>query len=50
MKKKLLLSLLTMSLSSSVVIHAKPEDGKYIKKIESVKSQSKPLVQKVLER
>jgi membrane-bound lytic murein transglycosylase MltF len=50
MKKKFLLSLLTMSLGSTALIHAKPENYKYIKKIESVKSKSKPLVKKVLEQ
>ena len=50
MKKKLLLSLLTITLGSNVLIHAKSEDHKYIKKIESVKSKSEPLVKKVLEQ
>ena len=49
MKKKLLLSLLTLTLGSGSVLHAKPND-EYIKKIESVKERSKPLVKKILEQ
>jgi len=49
MKKKLLLFLLTVTLGSAV-IHAKPEESRHIKRIESVKNEAKPLVKKVLEQ
>ena len=50
MKKKLLLSLLAISLGLAVTLHAKPEDLKHINKLESEKTQSKPLIKKVLEK
>ena len=50
MKKKLLLSLLSLSLGATVTLHAKQEETRHIKKIEFVKSKSKPLVKKILER
>jgi len=49
MKKKLLLSILGLSLGATAIIHAKPEDSRHIQKIESVKNKSKPLVKKILE-
>ena len=50
MKKKLLLSLMSLSLCTAVALQAKPEKTMHIKKIESVKNKSKPLVKKVLEQ
>jgi len=49
MKKKLLLSLLTFTLGTASV-QAKNEEVKYLKKLESEKTQSKPLVKRVLEK
>ena len=49
MKKKLLLSLLTFTLGTAS-LQAKTEEAKYLKKLESEKTQSKPLVKRVLEK
>jgi len=50
MNKKLLFSLLTFSLLGGEMLYAKQESNKYIKKIESVKGTSTPLVKKILEQ
>ena len=49
MKKKFILSLLTLTLGGAAV-HAKQEDVTLLKKIEEVKSKSEPLVKQVLEQ
>jgi len=49
MKKKLLLSLLTFTLGTAA-LQAKTEEAKYLKKLELEKTQSNPLVKRVLEK
>ena len=49
MKKKLLLSFVTFTLGTAS-LPAKTEEMKYLKKLESERTQSKPLVKRVLER
>jgi membrane-bound lytic murein transglycosylase MltF len=49
MKKKLLLSLFTLTLGLAS-LQANTEDAKYLKKLESAKTQSKPLVKRVLKK
>jgi len=49
MKKKILLSLLTFTLGSATV-HGKAGNAKYLKKFESDRTQSKPIIKKVLEQ
>jgi len=50
MRKKLLLSLLTLTLGATANVLAKTEVDKHIKKFESEKTQSKPLMKKILEK
>ena len=49
MRKKLLLSLLTLSMGATVPIQAKVNTDKQIKKLTTEKTASKPLIKKVLE-
>lgn len=50
MRKKLLLSLVTLTLGTTANVSAKSELDEHIKKFELEKTQSKPLIKKVLEK